>query len=90
MDPAVKEMLRGLTPKAAQRLGEALDAERTIVVGSGDGATTITTPDHDVRMRAANAIFDRLHGKPAQTIAGEEGGAAVFNVVVLPADSSDK
>jgi hypothetical protein len=72
MDPEVREMLRAATPKAAQRLVEALDAERPIVVGNGAHAAVELHPDCDMRVRAANAILDRLYGKPTQAISGED------------------
>jgi hypothetical protein len=80
MDPEVKAMLLAATPRAAQVLVEALEAERAIVVGVGEGAYVEKVPDIDLRIKAANAIFDRVHGKPTSYVAGEEGSPAVFSV----------
>jgi hypothetical protein len=70
----VRDMLEAATPKAAQRVIEALDAERPVVVGNGPHAHVELHPDHDVRLKAYHAIFDRLHGKPAQEVTGADGG----------------
>ncbi len=60
---AVRDMMVAATPKAAQALIAALDAD------SGEG-----TPDHEVRMKAANYIMDRIYGKAAQAVVGDDGG----------------
>lgn len=83
MDPVVKEMLRCATPAAAKALVDALAAERSIVVGSGDKAEVVGVPDHEVRMKAANAILDRLYGKPHQSISGEDGGPIRIDIDLL-------
>jgi hypothetical protein len=80
MDPEVRAMLLAATPKAAQVLVDALEAERAIVIGGGDGASVHMVPDIDMRLKAANAIFDRVHGKPTSLVAGEDGGPAVVAV----------
>lgn len=75
MDPAVKEMLLAATPQAAQRLIDALDAERAVVVPGGKDAGTVEkVPDFDMRIKAANSILDRVYGKPTVAITGEDGG----------------
>lgn len=73
MSPEVREMLAAATPKAAQKLIDCLEAKRAIVVGNGNGAYVEDVPDVDLQFRAANAILDRVHGKPAQTVTGEDG-----------------
>jgi hypothetical protein len=78
MDPEVKAMLLAASPKAAERLIEALDAERAVVVPGGrDAAHVEMVPDFDMRIKAANAVLDRLFGKPKQPITGEEGAPPV-------------
>lgn len=71
MSPQVREMLEAATPLAAKALIDAVAA----CDKDGD-------PDHDMRVKAANAIFDRIHGKPAQAITGEDGGPLVIGLDV--------
>lgn len=54
---------------------DALGAERSLVVGSGEFASIETAPDHQVRLKAADALLDRAHGRPVQVtqITGAEG-----------------
>jgi hypothetical protein len=59
---------------AIQALIEALQAERTYVIGEGASARLETAPDHGERIRAANSLLDRWGGKPAQAITGDDGG----------------
>lgn len=89
MPEAVREMLEAATPKAAKRLIDALDAERTIVVGSGDAAHEVSLVDHEMRTKAANHIMDRIYGKPAQALTGEDGSPLRVGVVILPAEDED-
>lgn len=74
-------MLQEGTPKAAQRLIEALDAERPVVVGNGPHATMEMVPDHDVRLKASEVLFSRLYGKPRQEVTGEDGAPLMGAVV---------
>lgn len=83
-------MLVEATPKAAKRVIEALDADRPVVVGNGPGARMELVPDHDVRIKAANTIMDRIHGKPAQEISGPDGGPLFGSLVPDLADSLKK
>lgn len=69
----VRTLLGTSTPKACERLIEALDADRGIVVGEGDTATIEMVPDWNMRVKAAAIILDRVAGKPVQEIATEEG-----------------
>ncbi len=68
---------------AIQALVEALAAERTFLLGSGDDARLETAPDHDARIKAANSLLDRWGGKPAQAITGEDGGPVEISNVDL-------
>src|SRR5262245_28553960 len=86
IDPEVIEMLKCATVKAARRAIEALDAERTFVVGTGQNSRLETAPDHDMRLKAYNAIFDRLYGKPSQAVTGEDGGPVNLGLVFLPSE----
>jgi cytosine/adenosine deaminase-related metal-dependent hydrolase len=76
-------MLGDAAPKAIQALIEALEAERTFLVGAGDNSRLETAPDHDARIKAANALLDRLYGKPAQTVSGDGGGPVHFSVDLI-------
>jgi hypothetical protein len=81
MDPEVKAMLLAASPKAAERLIEALDAERAVVVPGGrDAAHVEMVPDFDMRIKAANAVLDRVFGKATQPITGEDGGPVRFDI----------
>lgn len=73
-------MLAAASPKAAKTLVDALEAERSIVVGGGDNAYIEQVPDVDMRVKAANAILDRVYGKPTAYVAGEDGGPAIVAV----------
>lgn len=83
----VKEMLACATPKAAQRLVEALDAQRAVVVSDGAerGSRVEFVTDHDMRTKAAEMILSRLYGKPAQAITDGDGEPFKMGLVILPA-----
>ena len=87
----VKEMLRAACAPAAKRLIEALDAEKTIVVGSGDAARMEVVPDWDLRLKAANSLLDRNGGKPTQGVTAEvgEGMQGRAAIIFLPAPEVD-
>jgi hypothetical protein len=84
LDPKVREMLEAATPDAAKRLIEALDAT---VVEHYLGQEVGTYVDHRTRIMAAEAILNRLHGKPAQAVTDGEGKAVKLGVVILPAET---
>lgn len=71
---AVLELLWDATPKAAQRIIEALDAMKTVVIpgGKGEPADHMEVDDWDTRLKAVNILWDRRYGKPVQTIASDE------------------
>lgn len=46
---------------------EGLTAERGVVVGDGENARVEYVADHSHRLRTAQEIQDRLHGKPRST-----------------------
>lgn len=89
MDPAVRAALEAQTMPAVQKLIEIMEgAEKTFVVGKGDNARLETAPDHDLQLRAAQALLDRSIGKPAQSIitTDDEGNpTAPIGIVFLPA-----
>lgn len=68
--PEIREMLQAAVPDAVRRLIAALDAERPVVAG----ADINMFPDHDMRTKAAEAILNRLYGKPAVAVTGDDGG----------------
>lgn len=47
---------------------DGLEADRAVVVGNGPSAHVEHVADHPHRLRTAESILDRLHGKPATTI----------------------
>ncbi len=77
----VREMLEAATPKAVQRLVEALDADKTV-----EG---VTVPDHDMRTKAAEKLLDRRWGKPAQAITNEDGSPIRIGIMLLPEEKVD-
>ena len=60
----LRKRCRKVTEEAVYAYIAALQAE------TEDGL-----PDHEVRIKAANALLDRGYGRPAQAITGEDGGA---------------
>lgn len=69
----VKHLAAKRTEDAIKALADALEATRLVVSAKGD--VVAEEPDHRVRVAAAQALLDRAHGKPAQAITGEDGGA---------------
>jgi hypothetical protein len=84
-------MWKAATPKATQRLIEALDADKPIVVSDGkdSGSHIEYVPDHDIRLKALEVLYSRQWGKPSQAITGEDGGPMSFGLVILPAESDE-
>jgi hypothetical protein len=78
-------MLEAKTKHAAKRLIEALDAKRVV---HHEGKVVGTYVDHEMRVRAAEALLNRLYGKPPQnaTIDVETGTTvgARIGVIILP------
>lgn len=73
-------------------LSDALEAERAVVVGSGDNAMVEMVPDSDLRLKAFREALDRYFGKPKQSVdvgTGGEGGmgAALIIDAELAADA---
>ena len=72
-------LLRKLEARAddvVEALLEGLEADKAVVVASGDTAEVEMVPDVPVRLRAAAEIWDRAEGKPRQALelTGEDGG----------------
>lgn len=55
---------------------DALDASRPMLVGKGKDRRVVEQVDHYFRLRAANALLDRVYGKPRQAheLSGPDGG----------------
>lgn len=72
----IREMWRLATPRGTQRLIEALDANRPIVVSGGKDAPAeiVHEPDWPVRLKAVEILYQRQYGAPTQPITGDEGG----------------
>lgn len=87
LSPEVREMLRAATVPAVQALLDALKAH------SGKDANGDVIPDHDIRVKAANALLDRGIGKAVQAVSigleDEDGNAMRLGVVLLPATSAE-
>jgi hypothetical protein len=64
---------------------DALSATQGVVVGNGPSARLEILPDHRTRMSAAEAVFDRVYGRPRQTteLVGDDLGGG-DNVFVIP------
>jgi hypothetical protein len=77
MPPEVREMLEAASPHAAERLIQALDAEKYV------GLDARAVPDWKARAVAAEALFDRLYGKPAQAITGDDGGPLKIDFLAI-------
>lgn len=82
----VRKMLAARTPHAAKRLIEALDAEM-VVHYQGDEVGTYV--DHRTRIMAAEALMNRLYGKPVQAVAGEDGGPVRVGVIIMPPETEE-
>lgn len=72
----LRKECRKVTDKVIRAWIEALGAEKPVVVSDGaeSGSHIEYVVDHDVRIKAANALADRGYGRPAQAITGEDGG----------------
>jgi len=85
MPPEIREMLEAASPDAVKRLVEALDATKPVVVfqGKDAGSTVEHVDDFDLRVKAAEIILNRLYGKPAQAITGDDGGPLKVDLGVV-------
>lgn len=83
----IREMLAAKTSHAAQRLIDALDATKVVhYLGQEVGKYT----DHEMRTKAALAIFERLYGKTPQAIVTEDEDGnpqAAVGLIFLPVGS---
>lgn len=70
----------------------ALDAERTVVVGTGPNARTEIAPDQALQLAALRELNDRILGRPKQTseITGPNGGAVEVLSVPVARDRRDE
>lgn len=62
--PQIMAVLQSASEMAEKTVVEALQADRTVVSKGG----TWKEADHAVRLRAADSILDRLHGRATQRI----------------------
>lgn len=69
---------------------EALRAERGVVVGNGPEAHVELVPDIPTRMKAADAVLDRIYGKAKQAteITGAGGGPVETAPAAIPEEAS--
>jgi hypothetical protein len=79
--PKLREALAAKVEERAEEIiaayVEALAATRGVIVRIGDGQDELVErPDHAARVRAADALLDRVHGRPKQQteISGPDGG----------------
>lgn len=64
----LRERLEANIDRVLAPMFAALEAEMVITVGDGMGAEHMESLiDHNTRMRAAQLILDRVHGRPRQT-----------------------
>lgn len=63
----IRERLEARTGEIFDGLWEATQAERGVVVGSGDSAELEMVPDWPVRISAYREILDRAYGRPHQS-----------------------
>lgn len=94
--PHVPKLIEALAAKVeehaeqlVQAYIDALAADRGVVVGFGENAELELVPDYAMRVRAADAIYDRLLGKPRQQteISGPEGGPIELDA---PSDHTER
>lgn len=71
----LREKIEGDLERWLAPLEDALNAERAIVVGSGESAEIERVPDHKIRLQATREAHDRVYGKPKQQV--ELGGSEV-------------
>lgn len=64
----------------------ALDAERTLVVGTGPNARVEIAPDQALQLAAIRELNDRILGRPKQTteLTGAAGGPVEIAAVQVP------
>lgn len=68
----LERIAREQAPKILAAYTDALDATKLQAIGF----QVVETPDHALRMRAADSVLDRAIGKPGSTLAltGPDGG----------------
>lgn len=67
-------------------LEDALEAERAVVVGTGENAHIEFSADHATRLRAVGEALDRAYGRPKQTQEMEITRPESLVVPELPSD----
>jgi hypothetical protein len=78
----MREMVEQRAGEVMQPYFDGLTALRPVVVGNGPHARLRMVEDPSVRLRAADAVFDRVYGKPKQTteLTGADGAAIAVHV----------
>lgn len=81
----LRERLEARIDEVLDPLFEALEAEASIVVGTG----LVRQADHRTRITAVRELLDRVYGKPKQQteITGANGGPVQF---VAPLDAAER
>lgn len=66
----LKKMVEAEVEEWIKPFKDALQATKPVVVGNGPTARVELLADDRARMQAANDVFDRVYGKPKQTVEG--------------------
>src|SRR4051794_8466010 len=59
----LRERVEARVDELVEAYFDALEAEKVVVVGSGEFAEAEKHPDHALRLKAADALLDRVYGK---------------------------
>lgn len=84
----LRDRVEGEIDKWLAPYEEGLQAVQAVVVGNGPTATLEVVPDYKTRMRASDAVLDRIYGRPKQTteLTGE-GGGPIETRELIPSDA---
>lgn len=83
MSPEVRAILEAATPEAARVLVDGLKAMQYV------GMSGRPEPSWKERREYAIALYDRLYGRPAQSITDGEGGPLSIGLIVLPSTDGE-
>jgi hypothetical protein len=67
---SARKILEDATDEAAQALVACLRATKPIITDRGEG---MDIPDLDMRLKAAQVLYDRVYGRPVQSVGGVDG-----------------
>lgn len=76
----LRERVEAKIDEVLTPLFDALKAER---VAGWDNGEPLSVPDHQIRLRGAELILDRVYGKPRQTVDGSAAGRAIPDAQVI-------